>query len=112
MKTAPSQAGNTENGAFPNIIDSNFQNTHFSVWRDGRLCGLRADRPGLSGDPLSRGALGAHDFKQAVQLAQSQLQYSPKNATLWTLKGIALSRLGRDKEALPAYNTALSISPD
>ena len=36
----------------------------------------------------------------------------PKNATLWTLKGIALSRLGRDKEALPAYNTALSISPD
>ena len=52
------------------------------------------------------------DFNQALQLAQTQLQRSPKNATLWTLKGIALSKLGRDKEALTAYNTALSISPE
>jgi tetratricopeptide (TPR) repeat protein len=56
--------------------------------------------------------LRAGNFNQALLLAESQLQRSPKNATLWTLKGIALSRLNRDKEALTAYNTALNISPD
>src|SRR5438309_8446524 len=57
-------------------------------------------------------ALRTGDFNQALQLAQTQLQRSPKSATLWTLKGIALSKLRRDKEALTAYNTALNISPE
>ncbi len=31
---------------------------------------------------------------------------------LWTLEGIALTQLGRNREALVAYNKALAISPD
>jgi tetratricopeptide (TPR) repeat protein len=57
-------------------------------------------------------SLRAGNFNGALQLAQSELQRSPKNATLWTLKAIALSRLGHNKEALTAYNTALNISPE
>ena len=57
-------------------------------------------------------ALHSHDYNQALQLARPQLQQSRKNAKLWTLEGIALSGLGRDREALIAYNKALSISPD
>jgi tetratricopeptide (TPR) repeat protein len=57
-------------------------------------------------------ALRAGNYNQALRLAQSQLQGSPQNAMLWTLKGITLSRLGRNKEALIAYNTALNISPE
>ena len=56
-------------------------------------------------------ALRAGEFAQALQLSDSALKTSPTNATLWTIKGIALSRLGREKEALVAYNHALSISP-
>ena len=57
-------------------------------------------------------ALRAGESAQALQLVESELQRSPKDATLLALKGIALSRLGRDKEALSAYNGALNISPD
>lgn len=56
-------------------------------------------------------ALRAGEFAQALQLSDSALKASPTNATLWTMKGIALSRLGRDKDALVAYSHALSISP-
>src|SRR5438477_948328 len=56
-------------------------------------------------------ALRAHDFEQALQLAHSRLRELPNDAKLWTLEGIALSKLGRDKEALNAYDRALRISP-
>jgi tetratricopeptide (TPR) repeat protein len=57
-------------------------------------------------------ALRAGNFQQAVELAKAELRQSPKNPKLWTMKGIALSRLGQDREALAAYNNALNISPD
>src|SRR5258708_3258800 len=76
------------------------------------LSGLGQTVSNFDGTGSIEAALRAGDFNQALQLAQTQLQHSPKNATLWTLKGIALSRLRRDKEALTAYNTALNISPD
>ena len=68
-----------------------------------------ADANGISAIQL---ALRGRDYNQAVQLARTQLQQSPKDVRLWTLEGIALSNLGDDKEALVAYNKALSISPD
>jgi tetratricopeptide (TPR) repeat protein len=57
-------------------------------------------------------ALREHDYQQAFQLAQSAVQQSPKNPKLWALQGIALSRLGRQHEALAAYDRALVIAPD
>jgi tetratricopeptide (TPR) repeat protein len=57
-------------------------------------------------------ALHAGDNEQALTLVHTQLQAWPKDVRLWTLEGIALSHLGREREALVAYNTALAISPD
>ena len=57
-------------------------------------------------------ALRAGDNEQALTLVDTQLQSWPKDVRLWTLEGIALTHLGRDREALTAYNKALAISPD
>lgn len=57
-------------------------------------------------------ALHAGDNNQALALVRARLQQSPKDVRLWTLEGVALSRLGRQKDALAAYNKALGMSPD
>ena len=66
--------------------------------------------------PTSTGAIESalreHNYQQALQLAQSVTQQSPKNPKLWALQGIALSELGQKHDALIAYNRALAISPD
>jgi tetratricopeptide (TPR) repeat protein len=57
-------------------------------------------------------ALRARDFDRAVELSRAALQDSPKDAQLWTLQGIALSRKGDVRTALTAFHKALSLSPD
>jgi tetratricopeptide (TPR) repeat protein len=57
-------------------------------------------------------ALQAGQFDRALQLLQPELQQSPKNPQLWTLRGIALSSKGDKKEALGAFRRALENSPD
>jgi tetratricopeptide (TPR) repeat protein len=57
-------------------------------------------------------ALQARDNEQALTLVHTQLQAWPKDVRLWALEGIALTQLGRNREALIAYNKALAISPD
>jgi tetratricopeptide (TPR) repeat protein len=57
-------------------------------------------------------ALQARQFDKALQLLQPELQQSPKNPQLWTLRGIALSSKGDKKEALGAFRHALENSPD
>jgi len=70
----------------------------------------QTNQNGASTDQI-QAALRTGEFAQALQLSNSALNASPTNAALWTMKGIALSRLGRGKEALVAYDHALSISP-
>jgi tetratricopeptide (TPR) repeat protein len=57
-------------------------------------------------------ALRARDFYRALQLSDTYLQESPRDAKLWTLQGLALSALGKNREALAAYDKALSFAPD
>jgi len=57
-------------------------------------------------------ALREHDFRDALQLAQSAVQKSPQNPKLLFLEGMAFSGLGRQHDALNAYKRALAISPD
>jgi tetratricopeptide (TPR) repeat protein len=57
-------------------------------------------------------ALRAGDNDRALTLLQTQLQDFPKDVRLWTLEGIALAQLGRNREALAAYDKALALSPD
>jgi tetratricopeptide (TPR) repeat protein len=62
-------------------------------------------------EPISA-ALRAKDYDKAVELSRAALQESPNNAQLWTLEGIALASKGDNKEALPAFQQAIKISPN
>jgi tetratricopeptide (TPR) repeat protein len=57
-------------------------------------------------------ALQVGQFDKALQLLQPELQQSPKNPQLWTLRGIAFSGKGDKREALGAFRHALENSPD
>jgi tetratricopeptide (TPR) repeat protein len=57
-------------------------------------------------------AMRARDYDKAVALTRAALAGSPDNAQLWTLQGIALASRGDNKEALPAFQRALKISPN
>jgi len=57
-------------------------------------------------------ALRAGQFDNALQLLQPELARQPKNAQLWTLRGLALSGKGDKKEALQAFRHALGVAPD
>jgi tetratricopeptide (TPR) repeat protein len=57
-------------------------------------------------------ALRADDYNQALQLARVAIEHSPKDAEILTLEAMALTGLGRNPQALAAYDTALGISPN
>ena len=65
-----------------------------------------------SGLATIQNELHAGNYSNALTLAQSELVKHPGDARLLALEGIALSRLGRDTEALTAYNNALKSAPD
>src|SRR5947209_5637603 len=85
------------------------------VWFVFLLCAISVfaqnAAPSAPSAPIES-ALREHDYQRALQLAQSAVQQSPNNPKLWALQGIALSRMGRRREALAAYDRALAISPD
>jgi tetratricopeptide (TPR) repeat protein len=76
------------------------------------LQSLGQSAPGANPAQGIQAALQARDYAQALQLISAELQHSPQNARLWTLQGFALAGLGKDREALAAYDKALTISPD
>jgi tetratricopeptide (TPR) repeat protein len=65
-------------------------------------------------DPVApiTSALRAGQFASALQLLRPELEKDPKNARLWTFRGIAFSGNGDKKEALGAFRHALEVSPD
>jgi tetratricopeptide (TPR) repeat protein len=68
--------------------------------------------PAANSTQAIQSALQAKDFTEALQLTEAELAKSPRNARLWTFKGIALSGLGKEQPAVAAYDKALAISPD
>jgi tetratricopeptide (TPR) repeat protein len=57
-------------------------------------------------------ALRTKQFDQALQLLGAQLKQDPRNPRLWTLEGIAYSGKQDKKQALSAFQHALTISGD
>jgi len=57
-------------------------------------------------------ALRSEQYNQALELLRPALEQSPGDGQLWTMQGVAYSRLGNNKEALTAFRQALKISPD
>ncbi len=78
----------------------------------GIACSVMGAQTGAANIAPITSALRARQFDQALQLLDSELQRSPKNAQLWTLRGIALSGKSKKKEALAAFDQALKIAPD
>src|ERR1700679_3322089 len=56
-------------------------------------------------------ALRVGQFDKALQLLQPELQQSPKNSQLWTLRGIAFSGKGDKRQPLGAFRCSLENSP-
>jgi tetratricopeptide (TPR) repeat protein len=54
-------------------------------------------------------ALSARQYAQALRLLAPLLQTSPKDASLWTLRGVALDGQGRAAESLASFNHALAL---
>ncbi len=57
-------------------------------------------------------SLRAHNFDQALELARSALRQAPNDPQLLTLEGIAYAGLGKQHDALAAYNLALKAAPN
>ncbi len=57
-------------------------------------------------------ALRSNDNGAAVGLAKVQLQKYPNDVRVWTLEGVAYSRLKKNHDALSAFDKALAIQPD
>lgn len=57
-------------------------------------------------------ALRTKDYDQAVQLARSALDQSPKDFKILTLEAFAFSGLGKNEQAIAAYDAALKVAPD
>ena len=67
---------------------------------------------GTGGTQAVRAALRGRDYAGALELSSAQLKQKPANPELWTLQGIALGGLHRQKESLSAFTKALSVARD
>jgi len=54
-------------------------------------------------------ALSSHPYAQALRLLAPLLQASPGDASLWTLRGVALDGEGRTRESLASFYQALAL---
>lgn len=70
---------------------------------------------GINLQLLGKSTQAMEVYTEVVRLAEREVRRNPNtakyDATLWTNKGDALSRLGRHQEALQAYQTAVEINP-
>ena len=57
-------------------------------------------------------ALEAGRFADARRLADARLKSQPRDARLWTIRAIALERLGRLPQSLASFERALTLDPD
>jgi Flp pilus assembly protein TadD len=54
-------------------------------------------------------ALSAHQYAQALRLLEPLVQATPKDASLWTLRGVALDGQGHTRESLDSFHHALAL---
>jgi tetratricopeptide (TPR) repeat protein len=57
-------------------------------------------------------ALEAGRFADARRLADARLKSQPRDARAWTIRAIALERLGRLAQSLASFERALTLDPD
>ena len=57
-------------------------------------------------------AFEGQQYQQALQLVSRELQGSPKDVRLWTLQGMAQSKLGQNSSAATSFSRALALKSD
>ena len=64
-------------------------------------------------DELHRAAaaLSAHQYTEALQILEPLLKQHPRDARLWTLRGVALDGSGQTKPGIASFDHALLINP-
>ena len=55
--------------------------------------------------------LSAHRYREALADTEPLLRLHPNDASLWTLRGLALEGLGQTEESLAAFDRALRLDP-
>jgi tetratricopeptide (TPR) repeat protein len=58
---------------------------------------------------IATAALASHHYEEALRLLAPQLKEHPRDAALWTLRGLAYNGLARTKESLASFDHALAI---
>ena len=78
------------------------------------VCFAAAAWAGTSDDAVRSitAALRAKNYQQASQLAEAACREWPQEIRILVLRGMALSGLGKDAEAIASFNGALKISPE
>ena len=61
---------------------------------------------------LAVDALGRDEPAEAIELIDQALRYRPGESLAWQVRGEALMKQGRDREALQSFERALALSPD
>jgi hypothetical protein len=51
------------------------------------------------------------NFLECIKLVDEALEHEPRNAALWRMKGLCLSRLGRYEEAGAAFTKSIVLEP-
>lgn len=75
------------------------------------LLPARAQQPTSSVTAIES-LIRSHQYDRALQLTKSGLNQSPKDFKLWTLEGIIFSLEQDRSNALPAFDKAITLSPD
>ena len=50
-------------------------------------------------------------YDDALPYLNTSLEINPNQKEIWTIKGFALTKLGRYKEAIESFNKAIEIDP-
>jgi tetratricopeptide (TPR) repeat protein len=87
-------------------------------WRDSALCLLffvivvsAAGSQESDGTHRAAAAISAHQYKDAMLILEPLLKQYPRDARLWTLRGLALDGLDQTKASLGSFDRALLIEP-
>jgi tetratricopeptide (TPR) repeat protein len=75
------------------------------------LCGLLA-QPGSDRIGQIVSALRNEQYEDALKMLRLAIQQSPGDSQLWTMQGVAYNGLGKEKDALSAFQHAIRLAPD
>lgn len=93
----------------------------FSLPKGGRLgeadyaretAKLRQRKPAYDASQEAMKAISENNYQLALQAAEKAIRLEPRESRFYEIKGFALERLNRSKDALSAYNDAVRLDSE